>query len=129
MNIRRLVGLLVIAPGFVSCIQDADDGYAYGMASVESVQVLSVTRTDVEFLVRGWLPSPCWEHVNTVVTRERPRRYTVSLAGRIRSDAVCIQSLGLFERVVTVHVLEPGEIEFRFPQGETGPVVVVAQVR
>jgi hypothetical protein len=120
--------LLLLAASGSSCVSDVDDNYQYGIAPVDSVRVLSATSPQVEFLVYGTFPVPCWEHTGPVVVEEGTHRYAVSLGARIRTDLACIQVIGPYEKGVTVDVPGPGDYEFLFPRGAVDTLIVMAHV-
>ncbi len=127
---RRLLPLAILAC-VSGCLLGEDDdgpGYFYGLAAIDSVQVLSAEAPEVQLRVFAGFPTPCWSLVDVQVESPSAGVYTVALNGRIRRGAVCAEVWNAFTRDESIDVTAPGTYTFRFMRRSGEPLEVIVQV-
>jgi hypothetical protein len=106
--------ILTLCLGFAACLYD-DTDHLISWASVDSVQVLSVTQAKARFHVFGTKPTPCHEVIEpSVVVDNVERRFSVEMRSRIDRKVTCVTVIAPHRTNVEIPVRGPGGWEFWF---------------
>lgn len=102
-----------ITPGNVTPADNAtgsrgtgEEGYVYGTATVETIQVTTLESFPVQVQVtaQGYLPDSCTE-ISQVQTQKEENSFNVTISTKRPKDAVCAQVIVPFNRTIPLDVV------------------------
>ena len=101
-----------ITPGNVTPTDNATasqrtggEGYIYGTAAVETIQVTTLESFPVKVQVaaQGYLPDSCTE-INEIKTEKEENSFNINISTKRPKDAVCTQAIVPFNRTIPLDV-------------------------
>ncbi len=98
-----------IADGPANNISDSqetsEDDYLYGIANVESIQVMIMESfpVQVHVIAEGYLPSGCTE-INEITTEREGDIFNIKISTKSPKDALCTQAIVPFSKTIPLEV-------------------------
>lgn len=112
----KLIVILFIAVFTVAlsgCVEDVEDEqnnttgeeYEYGMANVESIDILTLESFPVQInvIAEGYLPDGCTE-IDKINTEKEGNNFNITITTKRPKDAICTQAIESFRETIPLEV-------------------------